>query len=68
MSVNRYEIEANRFASCLLLSDEMMDEYINEYGYTIPQIARCTGLREPLVEYRFDMLEDSKIRNEFLEC
>ena len=68
MSVNRYEIEANRFASCLLLSDEMMGEYINEYGYTIPQIARCTGLPEPLVEYRFDTLEDIKIRNEFVEC
>lgn len=68
MSINRYEIEANQFASCLLLSDEMIEEYINEYGYTIPQIARCTGLPEALVEYRFETLEDVVIRNQFIEC
>lgn len=68
LSVNRYEVEANQFTACLLLSDQMMIEYSNEYGYTIPQIARCTGLPETLVEYRFKTLEDISVRNQFEEC
>lgn len=68
LSVNRYEIEANRFASCLLLSDRMLSEYVTEYGYTIPQITSCTGLPEALVEYRLETLEDVVVRNEFVEC
>lgn len=51
LSVNRLEIEANQFAACFLLSDRELREYL-EYGYTIGQIAMCSGLPESLVQYR----------------
>lgn len=56
LSVDRLEIEANQFAACLLLTDADLNEYI-EYGYTSEQISMCSGLPEPLVRYKFKMLE-----------
>ena len=53
LSVNRLEIEANRFAACLLLSDADIVEYAHS-GYTTAQVSACTGLPETLVQYRAD--------------
>lgn len=53
LSVNRLEIEANRFAACLLLSDADIIEYAH-CGYTTAQVSACTGLPEILVQYRAD--------------
>lgn len=49
LSVNRYEIEANRFAVCLLIDDDQLREYGD---CTIPQLARAFGVSEQLIEYR----------------
>ena len=49
LSVDRYEIEANRFAVCLLIDDEELREYGD---FTIPQLARAFGVSEELIEYR----------------
>lgn len=46
-----YEMEANKFAMDLLLSDEVMIEYL-ESGYTKEQISRMTGYHERLIELR----------------
>lgn len=46
-----YEMEANKFAMDLLLSDEVMIEYL-ELGYTKEQISRITGYQERLIELR----------------
>lgn len=55
LSVNRLEIEANRFAACLLLTDPDLREYI-KFGYTTEQISMCSGLPEPLIQYRIKSL------------
>lgn len=48
-SVNRYEIEANRFAVWLLISDEDLSEYPDR---TIPQLAQIFGVTPALMEHR----------------
>ena len=48
-SVNRYEIEANRFAVWLLISDEDLAEYPDR---TIPQLAQIYGVTPALMEHR----------------
>ena len=48
---SRYEIEADRFAMELLLSDDMIQEYI-ESGYSMEQIARVTGYQQRLIKLR----------------
>lgn len=50
---SRYEIEADRFAMELLLSDDMIHEYI-ESGYSLEQIARVTGYQQRLIKLRVD--------------
>lgn len=50
---SRYEIEADRFAMELLLSDDMIQEYI-ESGYSMEQIARVTGYQQRLIKLRID--------------
>lgn len=50
---SRYEIEADRFAMELLLSDDMIQEYI-ESGYSLEQIARVTGYHQRLIKLRVD--------------
>lgn len=51
LSVNKYEIEANKFAIELLLPDEMLLEYRN-MDFTVEQIARITGYHKQLIELR----------------
>lgn len=51
LSINKLEIEANKFAACLLLPDDTLRDYA-DYHYTVQQIASCTGLPDTLVEYR----------------
>ena len=51
LSVNKYEIEANRFAIELLLPDEMLLEYRN-MDFTVEQIARITGYHKKLIELK----------------
>lgn len=48
---SKLEIEANKFAIELLLSDETINTYI-ESGYTQAQISRLTGYHEKLIELR----------------
>lgn len=48
-SVNKLELEANRFALELLLPDDLLLQY---ESYTTEQIARLYGLRKELIELR----------------
>lgn len=55
LSVNKFELEANKFAACFLLPDCKLWEYI-EYEYTIEQAAISSGLPAALINYRLDLL------------
>lgn len=48
---SKNEVEANKFAIELLLSDETINSYIQS-GYTQAQISRLTGYHEKLIELR----------------
>ena len=48
-NTNKFEIEANKFAMELLISDEILNEYTE---YSIQQIARMLGYNEKLIELR----------------
>lgn len=48
-NTNKYEIEANKFAMELLISDEMLIEYRE---YSIEQLSRLFGYNEKLIELR----------------
>lgn len=50
-SINKYEIEANRFTAHLLIPDRELLEYC-EMGYTTYQIANCYGFPSELIELR----------------
>lgn len=49
LSVDKYEIEANKFALELLVPDELLLEY---QDCTIDQVARATGYQKNLIELR----------------
>lgn len=49
MVSNKYELEANRFAVDLIISDDMLSEYAD---CTIPQLARALGVDQQLIAYR----------------
>lgn len=48
--VNKYEIEANKFAIELIIQDEDLSEY---QDYTTGQISRLLGYSEEIVKLRF---------------
>ena len=50
-SVNKYEIEANKFASYLLIGDSELQEMFDK-EYTNDQIASCFGFSLDLIELR----------------
>lgn len=52
--LNKYEIEANRFAACLLFDDDTIAEYA---GCTIEQIAQALGVTQETAEYRMSVAE-----------
>lgn len=54
LSVDKLEIEANRFMVHLLYSDDYFEEYCY---YTVPQVAQILHISEELVEYKFKMLK-----------
>lgn len=49
LSVNRLEVQANKFAVELLIPDSLLLEY---WHFSTEQIARLTGYREELIELR----------------
>ena len=50
LSTNKYEIEANKFAAELLISDDQLEEY--KYC-SLEQISRILGYHEKLIRLRF---------------
>lgn len=60
--IGKYEKEANYFAVNLLYSDEDMEEYLQ---FSIPEIAACLNLSNPLVEYRLSVM---KKKPQFVDC
>lgn len=48
---SKYEIEANKFAMELLISDEFLEE---NKRYTIEQLSRMTGYHQKLIELRLN--------------
>lgn len=51
-SVDRMEIEANKFAVEFLISDDILYEYLRYQEYTIEQTARLMGYQKELIELR----------------
>ncbi len=49
LNVNSYEIEANKFAMELLISDEVLEE---NREFTIEQLSRMLGYHEKLIKLR----------------
>ena len=50
LNLNKYEIEANKFAMELLISDETL---LENQEYTTEQLARIFGYSEELIKLRF---------------
>ena len=51
-SVDRLEIEANKFAVEFLITDETLYEHFKYQEYTIEQVARVLGYKKELIELR----------------
>lgn len=52
LSVDRMEIEANKFAMQLLISDDDIREYAIEQQYTFDMLARMWGYEKDLISIR----------------
>lgn len=52
LSVDRMEIEANKFAMYLLITDEDIQEYAVEQQYTVDMLASLWGYEKKLIELR----------------
>lgn len=50
---NRYELEANRFASQLIIRDSLLEEYPNYF--TLDQIAASENILVELIRLKFDI-------------
>lgn len=55
LNINKYEIEANKFAACLLIPDEVILE--NCY-LTTDQLSRLFGYGKSIIELRQDMYRE----------
>ena len=53
-NTDRYEIEANRFAINLLITDDEIEEHLN---YTTEQFSRLFGYSKKLMELRLKDFE-----------
>lgn len=53
-NTHKYEIEADRFAVNLLISDEELEEHLD---YTMPQLSRLFGYHGKLIELRIKDFE-----------
>lgn len=51
-SVDKLEIEANKFAVEFLITDDTLYEYFKYQEYTIEQVARILGYQKELIELR----------------
>lgn len=51
-SVDRLEIEANKFAVEFLIPDETLYEYLKYQEYTLDQLSRLLGYQKELIELR----------------
>lgn len=51
-SVDRLEIEANKFAVEFLIADHVLYEYLKYQEYTVEQVARILGYPKELIELR----------------
>ena len=51
-SMDKLEIEANKFAVEFLITDETLYEYFKYQEYTIEQVARVLGYQKELIELR----------------
>lgn len=49
---SRTELDANKYAAYLLISEDMLSDY---KGYTIDQMATCTGIDKELIKLRLKM-------------
>ena len=52
LSVDRLEIEANKFAVEFLISDDMILEYMKYQRYSVEQMSRLLGYDKGLIELR----------------
>ena len=52
LSVNKMEIEANKFAVEFLISDDLLWECLRERKYTVEQTARLLGYKKELIELK----------------
>lgn len=51
-SVDKLEIEANKFAVEFLITDETLYEYLKYQEYTLEQVSRLLGYQKELIELR----------------
>lgn len=51
-SVDKLEIEANKFAVEFLIPDDILTEYFKYQDYTIDQVARILGYHKELIKLR----------------
>ena len=59
--VNRYEIEADRFAINLLFDDDYFIEFYYYLGFPVQFIAECLHLSTELCEYRISTIAENDI-------
>lgn len=52
LSVDKLEVEANKFAVEFLISDDVLLEYMKHQEYSIAQLSRLLGYRKELIELR----------------
>lgn len=55
LSVERMEIQANKFAMQLLITDDDILEYAIEQQYTLDMLSRLWGYKKELIELRLKM-------------
>lgn len=58
LSVDKLEVQANKFAMELLIPDVMIREYIMGHKYTTDMLARLLGYQRELIELRLKLNED----------
>ena len=59
-SVNKLEIEANQFSVDLIIDDNYIKEYLEEYFYTVDNISALLGIDKEIIEFKIKRMYKNK--------
>lgn len=59
-SINKLELEANQFSVDLIVDDDIIKKYLEEYFYTVDNISTLLGIDKKIIEFKIKRMYKNK--------